>query len=95
MWTPSDYPREELVEGLLAGAVAGPEVTHPLDNVLRNIRLLHEGDPDKRFGLSGLQAIGPDEVLRLVGRASGFEPDVLSSWKEYRMNHFGVHKSRK
>ena len=75
-WTPSDRRREELIEGLLAGAVAGPEVTHPLDNVLRNIRLLHEGDPDKQFGLSGLRAVDPDEVLRLVGRASGFEPDV-------------------
>jgi Phosphatase len=75
-WTPSAYPRAALVEGLLAGAVAGPKVTHPFDNVLRNIRLLHEGDPDKQFGLSGLQELDPDEVLRLVGRASGFEPDA-------------------
>jgi len=77
-WTPMDVPRAELVEGLLAGAVAGPEVTHPLDNVLRNIRLLHEGDHDKQFGLSGLQALDPDEVLGLVGRASGFEPDRMA-----------------
>ena len=78
-WTPSDHPRDELVDGLLAGAVAGPAVTHPLDNVLRNIRLLHEGDPDKQFGMSGLQTLEPDEVLRLVGRASGFEPDPAAS----------------
>ena len=45
-WTPRPYARDDLVEGLLAGAVAGLEVSHPLDNVLRNIRLLHEGDPD-------------------------------------------------
>src|SRR5262245_11559245 len=74
-WTPRRFERDELIEGLLAGAVAGPEVTHPLDNVLRNIRLLYEGDPDKQFGLSGLQVLEPDEVLLLVGRASGFEPD--------------------
>jgi hypothetical protein len=74
-WTPRAYARDELVEGLLLGAVAGPEVTHPLDNVLRNIRLLHEGDPDKQFGMSGLQSLDTDEVLALVGRASGFEPD--------------------
>ena len=74
-WTPRAFDRDELVEGLLAGAVAGPEVTHPLDNVLRNIRLMHEGDPDKQFGLGGLQALSPDEVLDLVGTASGFEPD--------------------
>ena len=77
-WTPSEHPRDELVEGLVTGKVAGPQVTHPLDNVLRNIRLLHEGDPDKQFGLSGLQALDPDEVLGLVGRASGFEPDVAA-----------------
>ena len=74
-WTPAGYSREELVEGLLVGAVAGPAVTHPFDNVLRNIRLLAEGDPDKQFGLSGLQAVDRDEVFRLVARASGFEPD--------------------
>ena len=74
-WTPRAFGRAELIEGLLAGMVAGPEVTHPLDNVLRNIRLLHEGDPDKQFGLGGLQALDPDAVLQLVGRASGFEPD--------------------
>ena len=74
-WTPRAYARDELVEGLLSGAVAGLEVSHPLDNVLRNIRLLHEGDPDKQFGMTGLQSLDPDEVLDLVGRASGFEPD--------------------
>ena len=74
-WTPRPYPLDELVEGLLAGAVAGPEVSHPLDNVLRNIRLLYEGDPDKQFGMSGLQTLDPPEILELVGRASGFAPD--------------------
>jgi hypothetical protein len=74
-WTPRAYPRDELVEGLVSGAVAGRAVSHPLDNVLRNIRLLHEGDPDKQFGMTGLQGIEPDDVLDLVGRASGFEPD--------------------
>jgi hypothetical protein len=74
-WTPRAYPRDELVEGLVSGAVAGPAVSHPLDNVLRNIRLLHQGDPDKQFGMTGLQSVEPDDVLDLVGRASGFEPD--------------------
>jgi hypothetical protein len=79
LWTPRAYAREELVEGLLSGAVAGLEVTHPLDNVLRNIRLLHEGDPDKQFGMTGLQSLDPGEVLDLVGRASGFHPDPEST----------------
>src|SRR4029453_6785452 len=56
-WTPRAVGREELTEGLRSGAVAGPEISHPLDNVLRNIRLLHEGDPDKQFGMTGLQTL--------------------------------------
>jgi hypothetical protein len=74
-WTPSLFGRAELLGGLRSGAVAGPETTHPLDNVLRNIRLLHEGDPDKQFGMTGLQTLEPEEILELVGRGAGFEPD--------------------
>lgn len=74
-WTPRETATEDLVRGLLEGRVAGPEVSHPLDNVLRNIRLLHEGDPDKLFGMSGLEAMAPEETLNLVGRAAGFDPD--------------------
>jgi hypothetical protein len=51
-------------------------VSHPMDNVLRNIRLLCEGDPDKQFGMAGLAgSMTPAQVLELVARASGFEPD--------------------
>ncbi len=75
-WRPRPYPREVLVRGLLDGRVAGPEVSHPMDNVLRNIGMLCEGDPDKQFGLRGVDlAYQPNEVLELVGAASGFEPD--------------------
>lgn len=76
-WDPKPTPRAELVRGLLEGSVAGIEVSHPFDNVVRNIRLLHEGDPDKRFGMSGLQAMAPDDVLAFVGRAAGFDPGRL------------------
>lgn len=74
-WVPGHHDRSQLVQGLLDGWVAGPETSHPLDNVLRNIRLLHDGDPDKQFGMTRLQAIEPDDVLTLVGDAAGFEPD--------------------
>lgn len=75
-WTPRAYPREAMIRGLLDGRVAGPEVSHPMDNVLRNIRMLCEGDPDKQFGLRGVDtAYPPDRVLELVGAAAGFEPD--------------------
>lgn len=75
-WVPRPYDRDELLAGLLEGRMAGPVVSHPMDNVLRNIRLLCEGDPDKQFGMTGLAgAMEPDEVIELVARASGFEAD--------------------
>jgi Phosphatase len=77
-WTPRSYERSELAAGLLTGRVAGPVVSHDLENVLRNVRLLHEGDPDKQFGMTGLQAMRPREVLTLVERAAGFTADGRS-----------------
>lgn len=74
-WTPGPIDHDELILGLLEGAVAGEEVSHPFDNVLRNIRLLVEGDPDKQFGMSGLQTLTEGEVLALVAEAAGFDPD--------------------
>ena len=53
-WTPRPVPRTELERALLAGLVAG-WATHPLDNVRGNAQLLLDRDPDKEFGLTGLQ----------------------------------------
>lgn len=75
-WAPRPYPRDELRRGVLEGRIAGPEVSHAMDNVRRNIRLLCEGDPDKLFGMSGLAGVmSPETVLLLVGQAAGFRPD--------------------
>ncbi len=75
-WSSHPYGRADLVRGLLDGRIAGPEVSHPMDNVLRNIRLCIEGDPDKQFGMSGIAgAMTEEAVLGLVGRAAGFVPD--------------------
>lgn len=74
-WMPRPFDRDELVLGLLEGRVAFEEVSHPLDNVVRNIGLLADGDPDKQFGMTGLRTMPPQAVLELVARASGFEID--------------------
>jgi hypothetical protein len=75
-WSPRPFDRDELVEGLLEGLIAGPELSHPLENVRRNIRLLTEGDRDKQFGMTGVaDPFTADEVLALVATATGFEID--------------------
>ncbi len=70
-WTPRACSRGELEEALLRGGVAGT-ATHPLDNVRANISMLIEGDPDKRFGLTGLPGtFAFEEILDLVARDAG------------------------
>jgi hypothetical protein len=78
-WQPRAYAREELEAALVAGGVAGP-AGHPHHNVFRNIRMLVEHDPDKLFGLSDLpEPFGFEEIVRLVGRASGVPIDELAT----------------
>ncbi len=70
-WTPRASAREELERALLAGGVAG-RATHPLDNVRGNAQMLLDHDPDKEFGLRGLQrAMSLERILQLVEDAAG------------------------
>jgi hypothetical protein len=75
LWAPRPVPRAELERALLAGMVAG-WASHPLDNVRGNAQMLLDGDPDKEFGLSGLQeGLTLDGVLGLVEQAAGASID--------------------
>ena len=70
-WIPRPIDRADLERALLAGGVAGT-ATHPIENVRGNIQMLLEHDPDKEFGLEGLQGgMTLDLVLGLVERAAG------------------------
>ncbi len=72
-WTVRPHTREELLDGLQAGKVAGV-AAHPLDNVRRNIELLIEQDPDKLFGMTDMPGrFGFDDILDLV-EAEADEP---------------------
>src|SRR5438046_876533 len=73
-WTPRPFPREELLRGLLDGGMAGV-VSHPMDNVLWKIGLLCDSDEVSQFGMSRVDGLSRPEVLGLVAKASGFEPD--------------------
>ena len=71
LWAPRPIARVELERALLTGLVAG-WATHPLDNVRGNAQLLLDHDPDKEFGLTGLQDDRSlDSILDLVERAAG------------------------
>lgn len=70
-WIPRAVSREELERALLSGMIAG-WASHPLDNVRGNAQMLLDHDPDKEFGLTGLQAgMTLDRVLSLVEEAAG------------------------
>ena len=70
-WEPRAVPRDELERALLSGMVAG-WASHPLDNVRGNIQMLLDHDPDKEFGLTGLQeGMTLDRILDLVAQAAG------------------------
>jgi len=83
-WTPGRFTEDELVDGLLRGGMAGV-VTHPMDNVLWKVGLLCDGDPGSQFGLSGVDVMTEEEVLRLIASASGLEFDPNARWGPVRV----------
>jgi hypothetical protein len=86
LWTPRPVTRTELERALVDGLVAG-WATHPLDNVRGNAQLLLDRDPDKEFGLTGLQeGRSLDSILDLVEAAAGarIERDARSGPVEIR-----------
>ncbi|HJP67202.1 MAG TPA: phosphatase [Actinomycetota bacterium] len=74
-WRRAEYSTEELARALLDGRIAGEVTSHDRHNVRWKIKRLVRGDPDLQFGLTGLDARSPDEVLSLVAAEAGFDPD--------------------
>ena len=70
-WTPRPHTREELLDGLRAGKVAGV-AAHAVDNVRRNIQLLVEQDPDKLFAMTDMPGrFRFDDIVDLVEAEAG------------------------
>jgi hypothetical protein len=84
-WEPGVYSDDELRRGLIDGGAAGI-VSHPMDNVLWKIGLLCDGDPVSQFGLRGVSGLTRAEVLAMVARASGFEPEPHVRWGPVRVD---------
>jgi hypothetical protein len=83
-WRPAPFSRDELLRATVEGGMAGV-VSHPLENVLRHIDQMCEGDPNFQFGLSGLTAFSPAQVLALVSDASGFIPAMGATDGAFRV----------
>jgi hypothetical protein len=76
-WRRASYTEEELSNALLEGRIAGEVTSHDRHNVRWKIKRLVGRDPDLQFGLSGLEGFTADQVLALVSREAGFDPDPL------------------
>jgi Phosphatase len=71
LWSPRREETAILERALLNGRIAGP-ATHPLDNVRGNAQLLLDRDPDKEFGMRGLQeGMSLDRILGLIEASAG------------------------
>ncbi|HEX2088435.1 MAG TPA: phosphatase [Actinomycetota bacterium] len=75
LWRPGRFSDQELAEALVRAAIAGPVASHDRANVLWRIGRLVDGDPEERFGLSGLPALTAAEILALIAAETGFDAD--------------------
>ena len=75
LWRPGGFTDQELADALVRAAIAGPVASHDRANVLWRIGRLVNGDPEERFGISGLGAYSADEILALIAEETGFDSD--------------------
>lgn len=67
---------DQVKRALLDAGITGPHRSHSRGSTLAKIEPLIEGDPDKTFGLSGMDAYTPAEVLGLMAELTGCPADI-------------------
>lgn len=67
---------DEVREALVAAGVTGPHRSHSRRSTLGKIEPLLEGDPDKTFGLSGIERYAAHEILGFMADLTGCDPDI-------------------
>ena len=72
---PGSFSRQQLIDALVDGRIAGDACSHDRPNVRWKIERLVDGDPDLQFGLSGLHGFTQEEVLGMMAEEAGFDPD--------------------
>jgi hypothetical protein len=75
VWRPGGFTDQELADALVRAAIAGPVASHDRANVLWRIGRLVDGDPEERFGMSGLGTYSVGEILALIAEETGFDSD--------------------
>ena len=76
MITPEPISPDEARETLLRSGIAGPHQSHSRRSTIGKIQPLIEGDPDKTFGLSGMERHQPADVLGFMAKLTGCHGDI-------------------
>lgn len=76
MTTTGSISPDEAREALLSAGITGPHQSHGRRSTLGKIAPLLEGDPDKTFGLSGMEGHSEAEVLSYMARLTGCSDDL-------------------
>lgn len=74
--TKAQITPDEAREQLLRSGITGPHRSHSRAGTLGKIEPLLEGDPDKTFGLSGMDRHSPPEVLGFMAKLTGCNDDI-------------------
>lgn len=67
---------DETKDALVAAGITGPHRSHARRSTLEKIEPLLEGDPDKTFGLSGIDRYAAHEILGFMADLTGCDPDI-------------------
>lgn len=72
---PSELEAQTRAE-LIAAGITGPHMSHARRSSVQKIHKLREADPDATFGLSGVEAYSPQEVLTFMADLTGCPADI-------------------
>jgi hypothetical protein len=73
---PRSISPEVARDALVKAGITGPHRSHSRRSTLGKIEPLIEGDPDKTFGLSGMERVGPADVLAAMAKLTGCDADL-------------------
>lgn len=76
MMNPHEITPEQARDALLRSGITGPHQSHSRPSTMGKIEPLIEGDPDKTFGLTGMEKHTSTSVLGYMAKLTGCEADI-------------------